>query len=375
LRAIAVQSRVDLWIASPADELFSLHPRVQSMRIVPRGFKAGNLQVRRRLWTRCRLAWRLASRRYVNVWYPAHSPEPLGHWLFTGCRAVRRIAPAGDLENQFDWQRDRVRPHITRLVRCEPGHDLNRNRQLIVKALNMPARAIRQRPTDESPTAGSGVVPTNDTTLACSAARPSPFDDDWRPRFDHLRADVDLAASMTKPPRNADRVVAFMPGSSLKIKAYPIDAWTDVLRVLADQFDVHPLLLGGADDRDRIAAITASLDRPVSTLTQPMSLPETGLLLRQTAGLVAVDTGLAHLAVALNVPTVVLVSGGHPGRFFPWPMAAACTVLSEPVPCAGCANHCIHPTAICLDRIPPDRVVRAVVDQILSGRRRIPVVR
>jgi ADP-heptose:LPS heptosyltransferase len=84
-------------------------------------------------------------------------------------------------------------------------------------------------------------------------------------------------------------------------------------------------------------------------------------------GLLSVDTGLAHLAVAQKVPTVVLVTGGTPARFFPWPNAKHHLVLNIPTPCSGCHDRCTLPEAECITHITPDEIVAAYAR--LKGRR------
>jgi ADP-heptose:LPS heptosyltransferase len=75
--------------------------------------------------------------------------------------------------------------------------------------------------------------------------------------------------------------------------------------------------------------------------------------------MLSVDTGLAHVAVAQRVPTVVLVGGGSPGRFFPWPNARDHVVLNNAMPCDGCNNKCHLPEAMCITKITSDEIVEA----------------
>jgi ADP-heptose:LPS heptosyltransferase len=82
-------------------------------------------------------------------------------------------------------------------------------------------------------------------------------------------------------------------------------------------------------------------------------------IVRRLDAILSVDTGLAHIALALRKPTVVLVGGGHPGRFFPWPTTRDQVVLNVPMPCNGCRNRCHLPDSLCVTDIPPDEIVEA----------------
>jgi ADP-heptose:LPS heptosyltransferase len=73
------------------------------------------------------------------------------------------------------------------------------------------------------------------------------------------------------------------------------------------------------------------------------------------------------MAVAQNVSTIVLVGGGDPGRFFPWPRAPHHHVLSVSMPCAGCHNRCVLQEAECITHINPEEIVAAYAR--LKGKR------
>jgi ADP-heptose:LPS heptosyltransferase len=101
-------------------------------------------------------------------------------------------------------------------------------------------------------------------------------------------------------------------------------------------------------------------------MTHPLGLLEMTALVGKLDGLLSVDTGIAHLAVAQNTPTVVLSTGGAPGRFFPWPRAEHHETLNHSMPCANCNDRCILPEAECITHIEPLDIVRAYAR--LKGR-------
>ena len=69
----------------------------------------------------------------------------------------------------------------------------------------------------------------------------------------------------------------------------------------------------------------ASLLREVATktgvtdLTGQTTLPELLTLMKHAALVISNDTGPAHLSIALGVPTIVIVGGGHFTSFVPYP--------------------------------------------------------
>src|SRR5207244_6275 len=123
-----------------------------------------------------------------------------------------------------------------------------------------------------------------------------------------------------------------------------------------------PVVLGGPDDGAAIHQLTRELSRknvPWLTTDTHAGVLEMAAILAEFDGVISVDTALAHLAVAQQVPTVVLIGGGNPGRFFPWPQAPHQVALNIPMPCDGCNNRCMFREAACITLITPKQVVAA----------------
>jgi heptosyltransferase-2 len=119
-----------------------------------------------------------------------------------------------------------------------------------------------------------------------------------------------------------------------------------------------PLLLGSAADSAIALAVTSAAEAPVPTLVgrdHPALLP--GLLARLSC-LVSGDTGVAHLAAALGVPTVTLFGPTDPRLTAPRGKTAR--VLCRHVPCSPCFLADCPIDHICLARIDPEEVASHV---------------
>ncbi len=123
-----------------------------------------------------------------------------------------------------------------------------------------------------------------------------------------------------------------------------------------------PLLLGSAEDRETALAVTTAAAAPLPSLVgrdHPALLA--GLLARLSC-LVSGDTGVAHLAAALGVPTVTLFGPTDPRLTAP--RAKSARVLFRNVACSPCFLATCPIDHICLERIDPEEVewhVRAAV--------------
>lgn len=73
----------------------------------------------------------------------------------------------------------------------------------------------------------------------------------------------------------------------------------------------------------------------------------------------AADTGAAHLAIALDKPSVILIGGGHYGQFGPWTKSARQVWLTHHVPCFQCNWICCQPEPYCVTKVTPSMVIDA----------------
>ncbi len=116
----------------------------------------------------------------------------------------------------------------------------------------------------------------------------------------------------------AQRVVALHPGSGSPAKRWPAERFAEVGRLARDA-GYQPLLLAGEADALALAATQAALAAlGVSAASaQGLPLPLVVALLARCAGYVGSDSGLAHLAGLLGIPTVAVFGPTDPARWSP----------------------------------------------------------
>ena len=139
------------------------------------------------------------------------------------------------------------------------------------------------------------------------------------------------------------------PFSSSKSKDYPLEKWAEALRIWAEGESAvlspgvrRLLLLGAPDQQEALQAAAKLLQERLAEVGHVFSsievLPPAPLehlpeVLSQAGAILTVDTVFAHLACALDRPTVVAFSGLHRGVYAPW-QRSECQVWieAEPVP-------------------------------------------
>ena len=156
-------------------------------------------------------------------------------------------------------------------------------------------------------------------------------------------------------------------GSCAKQKSWPTENWVELARRLAER-DLVIAFTGAEADRNAVAALLEradlSVDRCIS-LAGRLNLIELCNVLMRARLLVTIDTGVAHLASALDTPLVGLYG---PTRFERWgsrnPRA---TGLNSPHPACGYVNYGFeqHPCGDeVMTRLSVDTVFAAITKKL-----------
>ena len=140
-------------------------------------------------------------------------------------------------------------------------------------------------------------------------------------------------------------------------KLWPPVSYAELARGLAER-DLQPLLIGSRDDVAVAEAVTALVGKPIASTVgrdRPEMLPR---LLARLGCLVSGDTGVAHLAAAVGVPTVTLF--GPTDAHLSAPRGRASRNLEGPAPCAPCFLPRCPIDHVCMRAISVDSVAHAV---------------
>jgi ADP-heptose:LPS heptosyltransferase len=144
------------------------------------------------------------------------------------------------------------------------------------------------------------------------------------------------------------------PFAKEETRRYPAEYWPPLLAELDGGLDLTWVVVGGQED-GRLP------DRPNLVQAQGrLGLAETAYLLSRARAFVGNISGPAHLAAALGVPTVALMSGySLPVE---WAPLGDTLVLRADVPCAPCHQAtCPVYGLACLTELRPERVAPEIL--------------
>ena len=325
-----------LWAPEDICQLLGAARYIQRRFIIPRGLKHGNFQLFRQTSLRAKLGYRLGRWNYQTVAYLCHSPEPLGNWLMASARARQRWYVPGDTANQYAAQRMAAGRAATSLFSRTDAIDLGRH------DLTRNARVAGQ----------------------------------WGDGIEHRLPHIELDESAAKFAAEqldlwhgamewygATAMIGLMPAPSNSAGKYPPGAWAIALAELWRSHKIVCALLSTPDNGGAAYEIATRLGSlPHVRLNRPMDLLSLTALIGSLDGFLTVDAGLAQVAMAQDIPTVALVSGCNPGRYFPWPAPRRATILYHPA--AGESRVSEFAT-----QIDPMEIVRATTELMFPAMR------
>ena len=104
----------------------------------------------------------------------------------------------------------------------------------------------------------------------------------------------------------APRRLALHPGSGSERKNWPESKWAELLKLLAAQSALDFLLIGGEAEGDRCARLADVLPPGRVEAARNLPLVELARRMKGCAGFIGHDSGITHLAAALDLPGLAL---------------------------------------------------------------------
>ena len=149
------------------------------------------------------------------------------------------------------------------------------------------------------------------------------------------------SAVKSKWQTNGTRWIALQPGARWQTKRWPVENFTELVRLLAKNFrNMRFAILGDGKDEPLGEIINRAAPEHCLNLCGQTSLPEMVEWLRRCDLMVTNDTGPMHVAAALGKPLVALFGPTDPRRTGPYGQLE--NVLRLDLPCSPCLKSRCH---------------------------------
>jgi ADP-heptose:LPS heptosyltransferase len=144
-------------------------------------------------------------------------------------------------------------------------------------------------------------------------------------------------------------------------KVWPVEKARQLLEQARLNWPSHRIVLtGGALDRDRLATLASGIIG-IHNFAGRLDIAETAAVLGGAVCVVAPDTGIGHLASALDVPVISLYAPTFSALIGPRARSVPPIILQKPRTCEPCVEkQCPYTPKNCMDQIGVDEVFSAL---------------
>ncbi|MBN2590858.1 MAG: glycosyltransferase [Sedimentisphaerales bacterium] len=153
-----------------------------------------------------------------------------------------------------------------------------------------------------------------------------------------------------------EKAMIICPFAQFRQKEWSISSWTELISC----YNNFPIIICGAEkDKESADRLKNAAGHPnIYNLCGKITLRQLAALLQRSRICVTVDSAPAHIAAAVNCPHVVLLGGGHYGRFLPY--SPLTTLVSYQMQCYNCNWKCRQNDILCIKNISVGMVHEAI---------------
>jgi ADP-heptose:LPS heptosyltransferase len=162
-------------------------------------------------------------------------------------------------------------------------------------------------------------------------------------------------------------IAVICPGAAFDFREWPAVKMAAAIDYLWGTYGITAVICGSSADRGISERIQSHVNvaRPIDLCGQT-NLIDLAALISIAKLAISMDSGPAHLAVAVNTPLVCIIGGGHYRRFFPYGNPHIFRAATEELDCFYCDWTCKFARPICVENISVERVLKEV-DLLLNA--------
>ncbi|TWR29244.1 glycosyltransferase family 9 protein [Mucilaginibacter pallidiroseus] len=177
---------------------------------------------------------------------------------------------------------------------------------------------------------------------------------------------VNMISSAGKLPNNKTIVINF--NSEASSRRMPVDKGRSIVSHLVDNFTDHRFaVVGSPREAAYVGELLAGLNNSrIENLSGKTSITELAELMAGSTAVLSTDSGPAHLANALGIPTVALFGAGNEANTAPYNKDNLAIVRYGQLNCEPCVrNKCrLYGIPKCMQLLDENKIIKALSLQI-----------
>ncbi len=166
-----------------------------------------------------------------------------------------------------------------------------------------------------------------------------------------------------------ENTIALFCGAQSNIRHY--EKFGEAVNKFSKENDFNVVILGSSKDHLINNKNINGISSKVVNLTGKTTIKQSAAIIKNCLIAVGAETGLAHISCAVGTPNVILVGGGHFGRFIPY--SSLTSVVSLPLDCFGCNWQCKYGYPICVKEVDSDIIYKALSEKLNSDNSKIKI--
>lgn len=186
----------------------------------------------------------------------------------------------------------------------------------------------------------------------------------WLKKADELWAIRFIESHQLLP----NRWIVVAPGSSSIVigRRWSVEKYVELLRLLWGEYKIRVVLTGSEDETPLLNHITHLVAiPPMIVAASSMNLRQFAALLKHARLCLGNESGPIHMAMAMGIPTVCILGGGHFRKYCPYGHDPIHKVVYHEMDCFGCDWKCIYSSVRCIEHIGVHKVWATLRDNLL----------
>jgi lipopolysaccharide heptosyltransferase II len=198
-----------------------------------------------------------------------------------------------------------------------------------------------------------------------------PVSDRPKSRLNVQKTTLDLIAERLNKSeiRNPKSKIALLhPVAAFATKQWATENFAKTAEFLGEK-GFHVVAVATAKEKDVLVKLKNLSKTPVLTFDD-LTLAQITALSSKAEIFVGNDSGIAHIAAAVQTPSVVIFGSSNVHHWHPW-TDAKYEIVRQEMPCAPCAGYFCREfeTPRCIEQVAVDQVYRAI-DKVLAEKSR-----
>lgn len=176
------------------------------------------------------------------------------------------------------------------------------------------------------------------------------------------------------------RIACLCPATTWRHKHWREAGWAALADRLARELDLHPVFMGAGGDRPMIDRIRSRMTAPALVAAGQTTLKQAAALLERADLVVAVDTALMHIGVAVGTLVIGVCGPSYwPGfedyESFGDGRAGRFRLVRKPYPCSPCLRHPTCGNDDCMTAIQASELFEVARELLVTGTPMLRVLR